>query len=127
MILPEEMNQEHPTTFIGSQNFFLIDYENYAFWMYQFAFAATSTTIVAGALAERSQMVAYFVYSAVLGGFVFPVIAHAVWSIEGFLNAHKANRLFGSGMIDFAGSGVVHVSHVLRSIQKVCDISNGDS
>ncbi|KAL3901974.1 MAG: hypothetical protein SGARI_005989, partial [Bacillariaceae sp.] len=116
VILPEEMNQEHPTTFIGSQNFFLIDYENYSFWMYQFAFAATSTTIVAGALAERSQMVAYFAYAAVLGGFVFPVIAHAVWSIEGFLNAHKANRLFGSGMIDFAGSGVVHITGGLTAL-----------
>jgi Amt family ammonium transporter len=70
--LPEEMNIEHPNTFIGTQNFFLIDYDNYAFWMYQFAFAATSTTIVAGALAERSQMVAYFVYSTLLSGFVFP-------------------------------------------------------
>jgi Amt family ammonium transporter len=114
------MNQVHPTTFIGSENFFLIGYENYAFWMYQFAFAATSTTIVAGALAERSQMVAYFVYSAVLGGFVFPVIAHSVWSAEGFLNAHKANRLFGSGMIDFSGSGVVHVCFRMRSV--VCSL-----
>lgn len=40
----------------------------------------------------------------------FAVVAHAVWSIDGFLNAFKANRLFGSGMVDFAGAGVVHVS-----------------
>lgn len=72
MILPEEMDVISPTTFVGHENFFLIDYENYSFWMYQFAFAATSTTIVAGALAERSQMVAYFCYSIILGGFVFP-------------------------------------------------------
>ena len=96
-------------TFIGTENFFLMGIENYSFWMYQFAFAATATTIVAGALAERSQMGAYFLYSVLLSGFVFPVVAHSIWSVEGFLNAFSSSRLFDSGMIDFAGSGVVHV------------------
>lgn len=116
IVMPQEMNVHRESTFLGLENFFLIDYDNYAFWMYQFALAATSTTIVAGALAERSQMIAYFVYSTVLSGFVFPVLAHAVWSIEGFLNANKANRLFDSGMIDFAGSGVVHVTGGLTAL-----------
>jgi Amt family ammonium transporter len=107
---------ERSSTFIGSDSFFLIGVDNYAFWFYQFAFAATSTTIVAGTLAERSQMVSYFLYSIVLSGFVFPVIAHSVWSVEGFLNADKANRLFGSGMVDFAGSGVVHVTGGLTAL-----------
>eukprot|EP00339_Tiarina_fusa_P027132 CAMPEP_0117084596 /NCGR_PEP_ID=MMETSP0472-20121206/59535_1 /TAXON_ID=693140 ORGANISM="Tiarina fusus, Strain LIS" /NCGR_SAMPLE_ID=MMETSP0472 /ASSEMBLY_ACC=CAM_ASM_000603 /LENGTH=323 /DNA_ID=CAMNT_0004813641 /DNA_START=52 /DNA_END=1021 /DNA_ORIENTATION=- len=112
----EEQNLERPSTFIGSDSFFLIGVDNYAFWFYQFAFAAASTTIVAGTLAERSQMVSYFLYSILLAGFVFPVIAHSVWSIEGFLNADKANRLFGSGMVDFAGSGVVHVTGGLTAL-----------
>ena len=108
---------EHSTTFLSTDgSFFLIGVENYAFWFYQFAFAATSTTIVAGTLAERSQMVSYFLYSLLLAGFVFPVIAHSVWSIEGFLNADKSNRLMGSGMIDFAGSGVVHVTGGLTAL-----------
>lgn len=110
VILQDEFNTVRPNTFIGSENFFLVDFDNYAFWLYQYAFAATSTTIVAGTLAERSQMISYFLYSIVLSGFVFPVIAHAVWSMEGFLNAYKGNRLFDSGMVDFAGSGVVHVT-----------------
>ncbi|KAG7353419.1 ammonium transporter [Nitzschia inconspicua] len=116
VIFPEDMNVPHPTTFIGTENFLLIDFDNYALWMYQFAFAATCTTIVAGTLAERSQMVAYFLYSTLLSGFVFPVNAHAVWSVGGFLNANKSNRLFGSGMIDFAGSGVVHFTGGLTAL-----------
>mmetsp|Transcript_20632 Transcript_20632/g.37208 ORF Transcript_20632/g.37208 Transcript_20632/m.37208 type:complete len:691 (+) Transcript_20632:222-2294(+) len=116
IILPKDFNQPHENTFIGTENFFLIDHENYAFWMYQFAFAATSTTIVAGSLAERSQMIAYFIYSTLLSGFVFPVIAHSVWSIDGFLNANKSNSLFGSGMVDFAGSGVVHLTGGLTAL-----------
>ena len=102
-------NPHERFTFVGTENFFLFGIDNYSFWMYQFAFAATATTIVAGALAERSQMGAYFMYSVVLSGFVFPVVAHAVWSNEGFLNAFSSSRLLDSGMIDFAGSGVVHV------------------
>ena len=114
--MTEEINTEVPHNFIGSEYFFLIDYDNYAFWFYQFVFAATATTIVAGTLAERSQMVAYFFYSVVLSGFVFPVIVHAVWSIDGFLNAFKSNRLLDSGMVDIAGSGVVHVTGGLAAL-----------
>ena len=99
-----------PITFIGSENFFLIDVNNYGFWLYQYAFAATSTTIVAGTLAERCQMTAYLLYSTFLTSFVYPIIAHNIWSINGFLTAVRVNPLFGVGMIDFAGSGVVHVT-----------------
>lgn len=69
-----------PITFIGTKYFFLIGVDNYAFWMYQYAFAATAATIVAGTLAERCQMTAYLLYSTFLTAFVYPIIAHAVWS-----------------------------------------------
>jgi len=98
------------TTFIGNTNFFLMGVDDYVFWLFQFAFAATSATIVAGTLAERCQMTAYLCYSVMLSGFVYPVIVHAVWSYTGFLSPKNANPLFGVGMIDFAGSGVVHMT-----------------
>jgi len=69
-----------PVTFIGNKHFFLVGVDNYAFWMYQYAFAATAATIVAGTLAERCQMIAYLLYSTFLTAFVYPIIAHAVWS-----------------------------------------------
>jgi len=97
-------------TFIGTTNFFLMDEENYAFFLFQFAFSAASATIVAGTLAERCQMAAYLCYSVMLTGWVYPVIAHSVWSPNGFLSAYSVDPLWGIGMIDFAGSGVVHVT-----------------
>jgi ammonium transporter, Amt family len=105
-------NNRTDTTFIGSADFFSIDHENidYAFWWYQYTFCAASATIVAGALAERCQMIAYLFYSVYITGFVYPVVVHSVWSNNGFLSSVNANPLWGIGAIDFAGSGVVHVT-----------------
>lgn len=97
-------------SFIGTTNFFLMDVEDLAFWMFQYAFSAASATIVAGTLAERCQMAAYLCYSVMLTGWVYPIIAHAIWSPNGFLSANSIDPLWGVGMVDFAGSGVVHLT-----------------
>jgi len=100
-----------PNGFIGTTNFFLMNVDNYAFWMFEYAFSAASATIVAGTLAERCQMTAYLWYSLMLAGFVYPIVSHAIWSKHGFLTslAVTEKRLFGSGVVDFAGGGVVHL------------------
>lgn len=55
-------------------------------------------------------MSAYFLYSIYLSGFVYPIVAHAVWSPRGIFSSGASNPLFGMGTIDFAGSGVVHLT-----------------
>jgi ammonium transporter, Amt family len=95
-------------TFIGTSNFFLHDVDNLGFWLFNYAFSAASATIVAGTLAERCQMIAYLGYSVILTGLVYPVVAHAVWNLNGFLSAYSIDPLWGVGFVDFAGSGVVH-------------------
>jgi len=55
-------------------------------------------------------MVACLCYSVFLTAFVYPVVVHAIWNRNGFLSAFSDDPLLGIGMIDFAGSGVVHMT-----------------
>ena len=88
-----------------------------AFWMFQWAFAGAAATIVSGAVAERCSFGAYLVYSMVLSGFIYPVIVHMGWSGDGKFAPWRTNRLVGGcGMIDFAGSGVVHMTGGIASL-----------
>lgn len=108
--------------FIGSSGFFMSgtmfwDDEagwnayNYGLWLFQWAFAATAATIVSGAVAERVAFSGYIVYSIVLTSFIYPIVVHWGWNTAGWASAWREEDLFmGCGVIDFAGSGVVHMT-----------------
>ena len=70
-----------------------------AFWLFQAVFAATAATIVSGAMAERTKFSGYLAYSAVITILIYPVVGHWIWG-GGWLSK--------LGMVDFAGSTVVH-------------------
>ncbi|MQM20539.1 hypothetical protein Taro_053561 [Colocasia esculenta] len=102
--------------FIGRQFFGLKDVPSpapgfdYSFFLYQWAFAIAAAGITSGSIAERTQFVAYLIYSSFLTGFVYPIVSHWFWSVDGWASASRPdNLLFRSGAIDFAGSGVVHM------------------
>ncbi|GKE85550.1 ammonium transporter 1 member 1, partial [Tanacetum coccineum] len=100
--------------FIGRYNFALQDIPSsifdYSYFLYQWAFAIAAAGITSGSIAERTQFVAYLIYSAFLTGFVYPVVSHWFCSVDGWASASNLDNLFlGSGVIDFAGSGVVHM------------------
>jgi len=78
-----------------------LESSSYSFWFFQLSFAATAATIVSGAVAGRTKMLAYAIVSIVVTGFIYPIVVHWAWDGEGFL--------YELGYLDFAGSGVVHM------------------
>lgn len=83
----------------------------YASWLFQWAFCAATATIVSGAVAERCTLAAYFTYSVCLTAFIYPVVVHWGWSPDGWASAwREKDLLIGCGAVDFAGSGVVHMT-----------------
>ncbi len=73
----------------------------YANFNFQFSFAAASTTIMSGAMAERTNILAYVLLTLFNCMFTYPIVAHWVWHPEGWLNVLGAR--------DFAGDGPVHI------------------
>jgi Amt family ammonium transporter len=78
-------------------------------WLFNWAFVSTAATIVSGAVAERIHFHCYIVFVFFLSLLVYPAVVHWTWSDDGFMSPRRGeNLLYGCGVVDFAGSGVVH-------------------
>jgi len=114
---------------IGHSNFFLqgiphtYDYAGtldtgvafLAFFLFQFAFADTASTITSGAMVGRTSFKGDILYSTMVSGFLYPIFGHWVWGPGGWLSGtmgwfHGISGDVGDGVFfrDFAGSTVVH-------------------
>src|SRR5436190_19024922 len=75
-----------------------------AFFLFQFAFADTCSTITSGAMVGRTAFKGDLIYSIGVSGFIYPILGHWVWGPGGWLQTER-NGVF---LRDFAGSTVVH-------------------
>jgi ammonium transporter, Amt family len=83
-----------------------------AFFLFQFAFADTCSTITSGAMVGRTGFKGDLLYSIGVSGFIYPIFGHWVWGPSGWLANMTPGSLssFTGGAVfrDFAGSTVVH-------------------
>jgi Amt family ammonium transporter len=98
--------QNTPATYGSSGVAFL------AFWIFQYAFADTCSTITSGAMIGRTAFVGDLIYSVGVSGFIYPIFGHWAWGPDGFLATMGSDGNFlpglGVSFHDFAGSTVVH-------------------
>jgi Amt family ammonium transporter len=73
------------------------------FFLFQFAFADTCSTITSGAMVGRTGFVGDLLYSFGVSGFIYPILGHWAWGPDGWLNT-----IHPAAFHDFAGSTVVH-------------------
>ncbi|WGK68175.1 ammonium transporter [Candidatus Haliotispira prima] len=73
--------------------------ESFTTLFFQAAFAATASTIVSGAIAERAKFNAYVAFAIMLSGLIYPYLGSWTWG---------GGWLAEMGFHDFAGSTVVH-------------------
>ena len=109
------------TPWFGTQYFFLQDIPAtygssgvafLAFFLFQYAFADTCSTITSGAMIGRTGFVGDLIYSVGVSGFIYPIFGHWAWGPDGWLAVmgSEGNVFTSLGMSfhDFAGSTVVH-------------------
>lgn len=75
---------------------------NILFVIFQMMFALIAAAIITGSLVGRIKLGVLVVFLLLWSTFVYDVLAHMIWSENGFLLAR--------GGLDFAGGGVVHIS-----------------
>jgi Amt family ammonium transporter len=95
---------------IGYKGFMLggtYDAGVYALFFFQMVFMDTTVTIPTGAMAERVKYSAVVITSFFISMFLYPVFACWVWG-GGWLSTLGVNFGIGHGVVDFAGSAVVH-------------------
>lgn len=73
--------------------------DNYLLFVFHVAFALTSSTVVLGALAERTQLLCYIIYSFVHTSIIYPIVV--AWTYQ------KGGWLYDMGYYDFAGASTV--------------------
>ena len=85
-------------------------YSGMSDFFFQVVFVATAMSIVSGAVAERMKLWAFLLFAVVMTGFIYPLQGFWKWG-GGFLDE--------LGFLDFAGSGVVHMTGAAAALAGV--------
>jgi Amt family ammonium transporter len=106
------------STFGGFRGFFLnasVAHGIAPLFMVGAVAGTVAATIPIGAVAERSKLSALVLFALATTAFIYPVFAHWVWG-GGWLSSLGKNFGLGHGVVDCAGSGVVHMTGGLLAL-----------
>ena len=96
----------------GTKGFFLsgqtYDASIITLFLFQVVFMNTAATIPTGAMAERWTFKSFMIFGFFIAMFTYPMYANWVWG-GGWLSQLGKNFGLGHGVLDFAGSSVVHM------------------
>ncbi|NRF93248.1 ammonium transporter [Paenibacillus frigoriresistens] len=84
----------------GDLTHIVLNISHETYWLFQCAFVIAVISIVSGAVAERINFRAYILYTIAMTGLIYPIAGHWIWAVNGWLGK--------LGMVDFAGSAVIH-------------------
>ncbi len=93
--------------FLGSLGDGTMDVGAFAFFLFQLVFMDTAATIVTGGMAERWKFSAFIPFGVFMAVVTYPLYGMWVWG-GGWLAQLGVNAGLGHGVVDFAGSSVVH-------------------
>ncbi|MFA6400773.1 MAG: ammonium transporter [Salinivirgaceae bacterium] len=102
----------HSFGLFGTKGFFLMgvyDVGVFALFLFQMVFMDTTATIPTGSMAERWKFSSFAIYGVVVGALIYPIFGNWVWGY-GWLSQLGAMFGLGHGVVDFAGSSVVHMT-----------------
>ena len=74
-------------------------YADHSDWFFQTMFVCATASIVSGAVAERIKIWPFFIFAAIMAGFIYPISMGWQWG---------GGWLATAGFSDFAGSTLVH-------------------
>ena len=85
-------------------------------FFFQVVFVATAMSIVSGAVAERMKLFAFLGFAVVMTGFIYPLEGSWTWGGNPVFGLYTLGDL---GFLDFAGSGIVHMSGAAAALAGV--------
>ena len=81
----------------------------FAFFLFQLVFMDTAATIPTGSAAERIKFIGFVLMGFWVSMIIYPIIGNWMWGGGWLANLGRTLGL-GNGAVDFAGSGVVHMT-----------------
>ncbi len=81
----------------------------FAFFLFQMVFMDTAATIPTGSASERIKFIGFVIMGFWVSMIVYPIVGNWVWGGGWLANLGRSLGL-GNGSVDFAGSGVVHMT-----------------